>query len=469
MIFLPDLPRPTGLESYSHYAEQLKPILECLALIFAATAIVKWFAERNNRATDVLLKLEEQFETKCKEGRSLLDWEYDKVKELLCDAVTSGNRRSGSTEDALKKQSAIDDMLRFYVVLCSVRRAKQLPDASLSTSYRFWLAHYYRNDRVELRNYINEFFPTLRSWLLNDCSSWTRFKARFLCRWWRSFFTPEHFWPEKQFERDPKKLYPRATEAKERESHGTNSKSSRRSLESGVLVLTGSGISAESGIPTFRGKDGYWRNLDPAKLATPSAFAKDPGLVWEWYRERRERIRGSEPNAAHHALVKMAMHSPDFLLVTQNVDDLHARAQWEGTGLPSEKIVQIHGDIFITRCLRCCFQSRDIDHDQQGVPQCPSCGGLMRPGVVWFGEELDRRVSARVEDYIARVPANLVLVIGTTAVFDYIRDWAVRASANGGELIEVNPEETPLSQFATQRVREAAAVALPRIVDQLIN
>jgi hypothetical protein len=227
MIFVPDIPRPSSLELFSNYAEQLKPILECLALIFGATAVAKWFTERNNRATDVLLQLEEQFETKCKEGRPLLDWEYDKVKELLRDAVTSGNRRPSSNEDALKKQSAIDDLLRFYVVLCSVRRAKQLPDGSLSTSYRFWLAHYYRHDRVELRNYINEYFPTVRSWLLSDCSPWTRFKARCLCRWWRSFFTPEQFWPEKEFERNPNKLYPHSGRSKTTHRNGPDSKKSR--------------------------------------------------------------------------------------------------------------------------------------------------------------------------------------------------------------------------------------------------
>src|SRR5213080_131841 len=113
-----------------------------------------------------------------------------------------------------------------------------------------------------------------------------------------------------------------------------------------VLVITGAGVSAESGIPTFRGKDGYWRNFDPAKLATPEAFARDPKLVWEWYRERRQRIRNAQPNAAQRA--------SEFLLVTQNVDDLHVRA-----GLPTEKMVQIHGDIFVTRCSRCHFQFRE--------------------------------------------------------------------------------------------------------------
>src|SRR5438067_4167085 len=105
-----------------------------------------------------------------------------------------------------------------------------------------------------------------------------------------------------------------------------------------VLAITGAGVSAESGIPTFRGKHGYWRNMDPAKLATPKAFAKDPKLVWKWYRERRRQIRNAQPNPAHHAIVKLAVHSGEFLLVTQNVDDLHLRAQWKGERLSQDKI-----------------------------------------------------------------------------------------------------------------------------------
>ena len=119
-----------------------------------------------------------------------------------------------------------------------------------------------------------------------------------------------------------------------------------------VFVITGAGISAESGIPTFRGKDGYWRNLDPTKLATPEAFARDPNLVWDWYRERRQRIRTAQPNPAHRAIANLAERAREFLLVTQNVDDLHRRA-----GLTPEKMVQIHGDIFVTHCSRCDFQN----------------------------------------------------------------------------------------------------------------
>ena len=236
-----------------------------------------------------------------------------------------------------------------------------------------------------------------------------------------------------------------------------------------LLIITGAGVSAESGIPTFRGEDGYWRNLDPAKLATPGAFAKDPGLVWEWYRERRQRIRNAQPNPAHKAIAKLAQYAQEFLLVTQNVDDLHARA-----GSSKEKMVQIHGDIFVTRCSRCDFSRHDYEYEHEhesediDLPRCPRCEGLMRPGVVWFGEQLPWDELRRVENYLEDGPCDFVIVAGTTATFGYIIDWALRASRDVGELIEVNPDETPLSQFATQRVRESAAVALPRIVDQLV-
>jgi NAD-dependent deacetylase len=236
-----------------------------------------------------------------------------------------------------------------------------------------------------------------------------------------------------------------------------------------ILVITGAGVSAESGIPTFRGKNGYWRNLDPAKLATPEAFEHDPKLVWEWYNERRHRIRDARPNAAHEALAKLRRHTDEFLLVTQNVDDLHARA-----GLADETTVQIHGNIFITKCSRCDLRRRDHNHEQEQeerdvVPTCPECAALMRPGVVWFGEQLPRSELQRVENYLDRGACDVVIVAGTTATFGYIIDWALRASRGGGELIEVNPEETPLSQFATQLVREPAAIALPRIVDAMVS
>ena len=246
-----------------------------------------------------------------------------------------------------------------------------------------------------------------------------------------------------------------------------------------VFVITGSGVSAESGIPTFRGKDGYWRNLDPMKLATPEAFACNPNLVWDWYRERRQRIRSAQPNAAHEAIVKLSIHASDFLLVTQNVDDLHARAEWHGNRLPPEKIVQIHGDIFVTRCSHCDFSCNDrppsvaaatsgAADEQEGVPQCPRCSALMRPAVVWFGEYLDAAKIDAVENFLSGGQCDLVMVIGTTALFGYIIDWSVRARGGTGQLIEVNLDETSLSQFATQLLREPAATAVPRLVDQFV-
>jgi len=236
-----------------------------------------------------------------------------------------------------------------------------------------------------------------------------------------------------------------------------------------VLVITGAGISAESGIPTFRGKDGYWRNQDPAKLATPEAFQHDPELVWEWYRERRARIRAAAPNPAHHAVTRLGTSCSDFLLVTQNVDDLHRRAEHEGKQLAPEAIVQVHGDIFLTRCSRCDHQYHELDTDSAGIPKCAKCGSMMRPGVVWFGETLDVEQIARVEDYLAPERCDYVLVIGTTALFGYIVDWAVRAAAADGELIEINPEPTTLSPFATQSLREPAGTALPKLVGELLT
>ena len=237
-----------------------------------------------------------------------------------------------------------------------------------------------------------------------------------------------------------------------------------------ILVITGAGVSAESGIPTFRGRDGYWQKLDPAKLATPEAFAHDPTLVWEWYRERRQRIRSAQPNPAHQAIVKLAAHADEFLLVTQNVDDLHLRAESEGRQLSPDKIVQIHGDIFITCCSRCDFRRHEHErHDDGSLPKCPQCGACMRPGVVWFGEQLEASKIGTVENFVTADDCDLVIVAGTTALFGYITDWALRARGRTGQLIEVNPEETSLSQFATKSFREPAGVALPRLVHELLS
>jgi NAD-dependent deacetylase len=236
-----------------------------------------------------------------------------------------------------------------------------------------------------------------------------------------------------------------------------------------ILVITGAGISAESGIPTFRGKDGYWRNFDPAKLATPEAFEQDPDLIWEWYRERRTKIRQAQPNQAHEAISRLADQCSDFLLVTQNVDNLHARAEYKNQRISADKIVQIHGDIFLTRCSRCEHEFREVENDSGSLPLCRECGSMMRPGVVWFGETLDPEKIAKVEAFLAKRQCEFVLVIGTTAMFGYIIDWALRAAENGGHLIEINPDETALSRFAAKSVRKPAGTVLPELVEELLR
>jgi NAD-dependent deacetylase len=236
-----------------------------------------------------------------------------------------------------------------------------------------------------------------------------------------------------------------------------------------ILIITGAGVSAESGIPTFRGKDGYWRNHDPAKLATPEAFQRDPQLVWEWYHERRATIRGAQPNAAHVAITKLAIECAEFLLVTQNVDDLHTRAEYAGQTILPHQIVQIHGDIFLTRCSRCNHHYRELDAERIALPLCHKCKALMRPGVVWFGESLDVENLERVEAFLSRGSCDHVFVIGTTAMFGYIVDWAVGAAGDGGELVEINPDVTSLTQLATRSVREPAGAVLPNLLDDLIG
>jgi NAD-dependent deacetylase len=233
--------------------------------------------------------------------------------------------------------------------------------------------------------------------------------------------------------------------------------------DSRVMVITGAGISAESGIATFRGPCGHWRNFDPARLATEAAFRRDPVLVWEWYRERRAAIRAARPNLAHVAVVQLAARAGDFLLLTQNVDDLHDRAEFAGRRLSPEQRVQIHGDIFTTRCNGCHYSRRepDADFDPAPVPLCPVCEAALRPGVVWFGEELPWQEVARVEGFLAAASCELTLVVGTTALFPYIVDWAVTATGATGALVEVNPEGTPLTPYATETLRQPAAVALP--------
>ncbi len=216
-----------------------------------------------------------------------------------------------------------------------------------------------------------------------------------------------------------------------------------------IAVLTGAGISAESGIPTFRGPGGLWRNFRPEELATPEAFERDPQLVWEWYLWRRRLIAAAEPNAGHRALVELERRTPRFTLITQNVDGLHDIAG-------SQRILKIHGDIWHSRCSVCSYQLRDRSTVEMPAP-CPECGAMLRPGVVWFGESLPRIVWDEAERAVAQ--AEVLLVAGTSATV-YPAAGLLHLARY---VIEVNREETPFSDRVAVSLRGTCGEVLPRL------
>ncbi|HXH48302.1 MAG TPA: NAD-dependent protein deacylase [Terriglobia bacterium] len=223
-----------------------------------------------------------------------------------------------------------------------------------------------------------------------------------------------------------------------------------------VLVLSGAGVSAESNIPTFRGEDGWWRSLNPAELATFAAFKRDPRLVWEWYDYRRGLIANASPNAGHRALAGLETPAREVFTVTQNVDDLHERAG-------SHQVVHIHGSIWEVICLKDGKTYEDRRVPLPGLPPTCACGGLLRPGVVWFGEALPATACAQVEDYFHKSWIDVALVIGTEATFSYIGDWALRAKRSGALLVEINPSPTVLTQYVDVKLEGKAGEILQEV------
>jgi NAD-dependent deacetylase len=221
-----------------------------------------------------------------------------------------------------------------------------------------------------------------------------------------------------------------------------------------VAVLTGAGISAESGVPTFRGADGLWRHYRAEELATPQAFRRNPALVWEWYDWRRGLIAGCEPNEGHRTLAEMENYVQDFTLITQNVDGLHQRAG-------SRRILELHGDIWRVRCTA----ENTIGHNHEvplsRTPPTCSCGALLRPDVVWFGESLDPQVMSAA--YAAAETCSLMLVVGTSAVVQPAASLPIIARNAGAYLVEVNVEQTPLSPLADEVMLGPAARKLPEL------
>jgi NAD-dependent deacetylase len=218
-----------------------------------------------------------------------------------------------------------------------------------------------------------------------------------------------------------------------------------------IAALTGAGISAESGIPTFRGAGGLWRNFRVEDLATPGAFARDPKTVWEWYAWRREKIAEAEPNPGHRALVELENRAPHFTLITQNVDGLHERAG-------SRNVVRIHGSIWEDRCTVCGSLNRKAF---AALPPYCACGGMLRPGVVWFGEGLDEHVWDNA--WKAVESAGVLLVVGTSALVYPAASLVPLAKQFGAAVIEVNPDETPISSEVDYSLRGPAGIILPQL------
>ena len=231
-----------------------------------------------------------------------------------------------------------------------------------------------------------------------------------------------------------------------------------------ALVLTGAGASAESGIPTFRDAlTGLWARFDPEELATPEAYRRNPPLVWAWYQWRRNRVLEASPNAGHRAIARLAGRVPALTVVTQNVDDLHERAG-------SRDVIHLHGSILTARCFDCgapcVLPDGPLAIPADGVPvpppHCTRCHGVARPDVVWFGEPLPAAALAAAERAVAS--ADLVLSIGTSGLVYPAAGLAPAAARRGAAVVEINPDETPLTAIATHFLQGPAGQVLPPLL-----
>ena len=225
-----------------------------------------------------------------------------------------------------------------------------------------------------------------------------------------------------------------------------------------VIAHTGAGISKESNVPTFRGEDGLWRNYDAMELATPSAFLKDPKLVWEWYAWRQGLIGSCNPNPAHEVLVEFEKEGVLKSLITQNVDGLHRRAG-------SQNVLEVHGNLWALKCSSCSHKDR-LASPAEGIPKCPNCGENLRPDVVWFGEQLDPIIMNGVYQELDK--ADVILVIGTSALVQPAASFPLVVKQKGGLIIEMNVEETPLTPYVDVHLSGKAGEVLPRLKDKII-
>jgi NAD-dependent deacetylase len=225
-----------------------------------------------------------------------------------------------------------------------------------------------------------------------------------------------------------------------------------------LVAFTGAGMSAESGVPTFRGNNGLWAKFKPEELANLNAFLRNPEMVWEWYAARKKVIADVQPNRGHYALAEMETLFPTFAVVTQNIDNLHRRSG-------SRKVFELHGNIERNYCMRCGqrFTNEEV-LTGRAVPRC-SCGGLIRPDVVWFGEMLPEDEWNGAERACQR--ADVLLSIGTSGVVYPAAALPMEAKRNGAFIIEINPEPTPLSEVADVFLRGTSGEILPAMLQQL--
>lgn len=223
-----------------------------------------------------------------------------------------------------------------------------------------------------------------------------------------------------------------------------------------LVVLTGAGISAESGVPTFRGSDGLWRSFRAEDLATPEAFARDPKLVWEWYDWRRGKVAQTKPNPGHMALAEIERSNPDFTLITQNVDGLHDLA---GSQAP----LKLHGDIWELRCTSCSFTGVNREVPLQEIPPKCECGALLRPAIVWFGESLPTDVLDLAWTNSER--ADLFLVVGTSALVHPAASLPLLAKRSGARVVEINLEPTAISDQVDISLMGRSGELLPQLID----
>jgi NAD-dependent deacetylase len=224
-----------------------------------------------------------------------------------------------------------------------------------------------------------------------------------------------------------------------------------------VCILTGAGVSAESGVATFRdAQDGLWAKYEPQDLATPEAFQADPKLIWRWYRWRRDLVAAADPNSAHYGIAQLAELVPQTTLITQNVDNLHQRAGSKG-------VIEFHGNLFDARCFSCATPA--VADESLDVPNCPECGGNLRPGVVWFGESIPE--AALNESCAAASDCDVFLSVGTSSLVYPAAGLANLALENNALVVEINPDPTMHASNFDIAIAGKSGLVIPELISLL--